>query len=67
MSKIIEDAGHWVWIPVSDSRALRGSIGFPAALFQPLERVAAIETGLFSGAYLAAAKFASDAVRWEDF
>jgi hypothetical protein len=47
VSKIIGDAGHSVWNPVSDSRALRGSIGFSAALFQPLERVAATETGLF--------------------
>ncbi len=65
MSKIIEDAGHWVWIPVSDSRAFRGSIGFPAALFQPLERVAATETGLFPVHVWQQPNLL--AVRWEDF
>ena len=34
VSKIIGYVGHWVLKPVSVSRALRGSIGFLAALFQ---------------------------------
>ena len=67
VSKIIGDAGHWVSKPVSVSRALRGNIGFLAALFQPLERVAATGNRAFPGANLAGAKYASDAVRWEDF
>jgi hypothetical protein len=41
VSKRIERVGHLLWKPVSVSRALEDSIGFPAALFQPQEREAA--------------------------
>ncbi|MGB9406860.1 MAG: sigma-70 family RNA polymerase sigma factor [Terracidiphilus sp.] len=66
MSKIIEYVGHSAWKPVSVFRALRGSIGFSAALFSRWSEWPQPEIGLLSSADLVDAKFASVAVKWED-